>query len=75
MWRKYLLLLDDKPADGNGPDTKPAAPAAPASPAVVKNTAIKHPAVIALEKKVAGLEDEVSSFKGCLLYTSDAADE
>lgn len=59
---KRILFMAD-PADGNAPDTKPAAPAAPASPAAVKGTPIKHPAVIALEKRNAALEDEIADLK------------
>lgn len=59
------ILLDAAPADGNGGNTQPAnQPAAPASPKIVKNTPVKSPNEIRLEKEVAGLRDEVDGLKG-----------
>ncbi len=58
----------DPPADPK-PDPKPAAdpkPAPPPTVAQVKNTPLKHPSVIALEKKVSELEDKTDNLEAGL---------
>lgn len=51
----------DDPKPGN-----PHAPAPPATPGDVKRNPIKHPQIIALEKKVSEQEDTISSLTGKL---------
>ena len=49
------------------PETKPEAkPAGPPTVPGVKATPLKHPSVIALEKKVAELEDKTDTLEGAL---------
>lgn len=56
------ILLDNAPADGNGNPTP--TPPPPQSPTVVKRTAIKSPNEIALEKKLAVVEDKLAGLEG-----------
>lgn len=57
------LLLAPDPVDPATPPAPGTPPAAPASPATVNRNPIKHPAVIALEKRNAALEDEIADLK------------
>lgn len=67
---KILPDGDGKPP-GGGDDSKPKppaspAPAGPATPDVVKRTPIRHPQIIALEKKVSELEDATGALEEAL---------
>lgn len=63
---------DDEPGNGPAkPEPKPEVktdpkPAGPPTVAGVKATPLKHPSVIALEKKVAELEDKTDTLEGAL---------